>query len=146
MLTRVLFLALSCLVATPVHSETMRLKYFLNCSSAQIDLTFEINTIFRTVRNVNYNTYMEVAYWSTESINTTFSIEKSMSQILSEAQRTDNVSVNFDRLNGVASVAGIIAPTETQINQCKSQRNWGCESWFVTETHEAQCVVVEQKF
>ena len=81
MLTRVLFLALSCLVATPVHSETMRLKYFLNCSSAQIDLTFEINTIFRTVRNVNYNTYMEVAYWSAESINTTFSVEKSMSQI-----------------------------------------------------------------
>jgi len=124
----------------------MRLKYFLNCSSAQIDLTFEINTIFRTVRNVNYNTEMEVAYWSAESINTNFSIEKSMSQILSGAQQTDNVSVNFDRLTGVASVLGIIEPTEEQINLCKSQRSWGCESWFVTEVHEAQCIVVEQKF
>lgn len=146
MLTRVLFLALSCLAATPAHSETMRLNYFLNCSSAQIDLTFEVNTIFRTVRNVNYNTDMDVLYWSAESINTIFSIEKSMSQILSGAQRTDNVSVNFDRLNGVASVAGIIEPTEGQINQCKSQQNWGCESWFVTEIHEVKCIVVEQKF
>lgn len=146
MRTNVLFLASSCLVATPVHSETMRLNYFLNCSSAQIDLTFEINSIFRTVRNVNYNTEMEVAYWSAESINTTFSIEKSMSQILGGAQQTDNVSVNFDRLTGVASVAGIIEPTEQQIHLCKSQRSWGCGSWFVTEVHEAQCIVVEQKF
>ena len=146
MVVRFFILILTCSVATSANSESVRLNYFVNCTSAQLDLTFEINTFFRTVRNVNYNTVMDVAHWSEEEINTTFSIKKSMSQLVSGAQETDNISVNFNRLKGVVSVAGIIEPNKEQIIQCKSERNWGCDDWYVTEIHTAQCSIVEQKF
>lgn len=143
---RVFFLALSCLAATPVNSEITRPNYFINCSSTQLSLTFEINTLLRTVRNVNYNTDMDVSYWSEDTINSIFSKAKSLAQIVAWAPKTDNVSVNFDRLKGAVSVAGLIAPTEAQVNQCKLERNWGCDSWIVVEVYDAECSIVEKRF
>ena len=118
----------------------------MNCSSSGFNLIFEINPLFRTVRNVDYNTEMDVAYWGEEAINTTFSIRKSFSQIVRGTHKSENVSVNFDRLKGTASIAGINSPTKSQIKECKLKRSWGCESWFVTEMFSAKCSIIEQKF
>ena len=146
MFRTLLYLTLFCFVAIPANSENSRESYFVNCRSANLDLTFEINTRLRTVRSINYYTEMDVGYWSEEAINTNFSISKSLSQIVSGTQKTDNVGVNFDRLKGSVSVAGINSPTKSQIKECELKRSWGCDSWFVTEIFEAKCSIVEQKF
>tara|TARA_B100000768_G_C11107369_1_gene301734 strand:- start:243 stop:695 length:453 start_codon:yes stop_codon:yes gene_type:complete len=131
---------------TAANSENARVNYFVNCSSADLNLTFEMNTLFRTVRNVNYNTEMDVAHWSEEAVNTYFSIRKSLSQIVSGTQKTENVGVNFNRLKGSVSVAGINSPTKSQIKECQLERDWGCDDWFVTEIFDAKCSIIEQKF
>ena len=146
MFRTLLYLTLFCFVAIPANSENARESYFVNCRSANLDLTFEINTRLRTVRSINYYTEMDVGYWSEEAINTNFPISKSLSQIVSGTQKTDNVGVNFDRLKGSVSVAGINSPTKSQIKECELKRSWGCDSWFVTEIFEAKCSIVEQKF
>jgi hypothetical protein len=146
MLRGVLYLTLLCFTAVAANSENARVSYFVNCSSADLNLTFEINTLFRTVRNVNYNTEMDVLHWSEEAINTNFSIRKSVSQFVSGTQKTENVGVNFNRLTGYVSVSGINSPTKSQIKECELKRSWGCDSWFVTEIFEAKCSIVEQKF
>jgi len=143
MFKRVLVLILFCCSAIPANA---RVNYFVNCSSSGFNLIFEINPLFRTVRNVDYNTEMDVAYWGEEAINTTFSIRKSFSQIVRGTHKSENVSVNFDRLKGTASIAGINSPTKSQIKECKLKRSWGCESWFVTEMFSAKCSIIEQKF
>ena len=89
---------------------------------------------------------MDVSYWSEDTINSIFSKAKSLAQIVAWAPKTDNVSVNFDRLKGAVSVAGLIAPTEAQVNQCKLERNWGCDSWIVVEVYDAECSIVEKRF
>ena len=109
------YLTLFCFVAIPANSENARESFFVSCRSANLDLTFEINTRLRTVRSINYYTEMDVGYWSEEAINTNFSISKSLSQIVSGTQKTDNVGVNFDRLKGSVSVAGINSPKKSQI-------------------------------
>ena len=146
MFRRLLYLTLFCFAAIQANSENARVSYFVNCRSADLDLTFEINTRLRTVRSIDYYTEMDVGHWSEEAINTNFSISKSLSQIVSGTQKTDNVGVSFDRLKGSVSVAGVNSPTKSQIKECELKRSWGCADWFVTEIFEAKCSIVEQKF
>ena len=69
----ILFLLIFLSPLTPAQASN-----YVKCTSANLDLTFEINSLFKTVRNVDYNTKMNVGYWSEEAINTEFSINKSL--------------------------------------------------------------------
>ena len=141
MFRAILFLLIFLSPLTPAQASD-----FVKCTSANLDLTFEINSLFKTVRNVDYNTKMSVGYWSEEAINTEFSINKSLSQIVRGAVETENVSINFDRLNGSISVAGINSPTQERIESCKKNSGFGCDAWVVEALYGANCSVVKKKF
>lgn len=136
------FITIWC-AAAPANAQT---STFVKCTSADLDLTFELNAILQNVTNLNFNNEMLVQYWSDASINTLFPAPKSLSQIVNGAQRSEYVGVNFDRLKGLILVNGLNPPTKTQIKECQTKRDWGCEDWFVTETFKARCSIIDQKF
>lgn len=133
-------------MASTSYADWLPTSYFLACKSDELKLTFKINTIFKTVENVNYNRKMNILYWGDEAINTSFSPPKSLSQFVRRADETDNVSINFNRLDGLVRVAGLNAPTVQQVSECEAGRGWGCNDWYVAEIYTAKCEKVEQRF
>jgi len=130
----------------PSYGEWFGMKYYLNCKSSVIDMSFKFNRLFKEVTPFNINQKMNVLHWSGESINTEFPYRKSIDSIVPNAKKSEYVSINFNRVKGTASFFGTNPPTKEEIKQCKSSRGWGCNSHIVTDTFYTKCVIVDRKY
>lgn len=119
-------------------------KFWLECSGPKFSQKFEFNTENETIRIVGYNTFLSIAYWSDDSINTSFPGSKSISDFVAGAKQSAETGFNFDRLTGTLSVGGVNQPTADEVTKC-GDHLW-CKDGLVVDLYEFNCSEIRPKF
>ena len=123
------------------NAHFFEIKYHIQCKSNDINLTFKLNKLLRTVKIVPSNSKMKVEYWAKDSINFSFPTHYSLSGI-----EYEELSANLNRFTGTISLIGKNASSPLLREFCLNYNDKAfCDSDLLTE-YSANCTKVEQKF
>ena len=128
MFKSLLFINLFWITAFSANAEE---SFFVRCSSPKLDLTFEINKQFRTVRNIDHKNDMDVSYWSETDIEASFSdpilslsrvVTGTLTQeFIDGSEVPTTIHVRLDRLKGSVRVIGANFRPESEKEECRKK-------------------------